>query len=42
MWQGGVRSLEVFYAQLNELSKTADAKGLAVLTALAEYGDSLA
>ncbi len=40
--QGGVRSLEVFYAQLNELSKTADAKGLAVLTALAEYGDSLA
>ena len=40
--QGGARSLEAFYAQLNELSKTADAKGLAVLTALAEYGDSLA
>lgn len=40
--QGGARSLEAFYAQLNELSKTADTKGLAVLTALAEYGDSLA
>ena len=40
--EGGARSLEAFYAQLNELSKTADAKGNGVLAALAEYGDSLA
>ena len=32
--EGGARSLEAFYAQLNELSKTADAKGMAVLAAL--------
>ena len=36
------RSLEAYYAQLNELSKTADAKGMAVLSALAEYAESLA
>ena len=40
--EGGARSLEAFYAQLNELSKTADAKGNGVLATLAEYGDSLA
>ena len=40
--EGGARSLEAFYAQLNELSKTADAKGNGILAALAEYGDSLA
>jgi exodeoxyribonuclease I len=40
--RGGARSLEAFYAQLNELSKTADAKRIAVLTALAEYAESLA
>ena len=40
--EGGARSLEAFYAKLNELSKTADAKGNGVLAALAEYGDSLA
>jgi exodeoxyribonuclease I len=40
--EGGGRSLEAFYAQLNELSKTADAKGNGVLAALAEYADSLA
>ena len=39
---GGARSLEAFYAQLNELSKTADDKGQAILSTLAEYGDSLA
>jgi exodeoxyribonuclease I len=39
--EGGARSLEAFYAQLNELSKTADAKGIAVLSALAEYAESL-
>ncbi len=39
--EGGARSLEAFYAQLNELSKTADAKGMAVLAALAEYAESL-
>ena len=39
--EGGDRSLEAFYAQLNELSKTADAKGIAVLSALAEYAESL-
>ncbi len=39
---GGARSLEAYYAQLNELSKTADAKGIAVLSALAEYAESLA
>ncbi len=38
---GGARSLEAYYAQLNELSKTADAKGIAVLSALAEYAESL-
>ena len=40
--EGGARSLEAFYAQLNELSKTADAKGMAVLSTLAEYAESLA
>ena len=40
--EGGARSLEAFYAQLNELSKTADAKDNGLLAALAEYGDSLA
>ena len=40
--EGGARSLEAFYAQLNELSKTADAKGNGILATLAEYGDSLA
>ena len=40
--EGGARSLEAFYAQLNELSKTADAKGNEILATLAEYGDSLA
>jgi exodeoxyribonuclease I len=39
---GGARSLEAFYAQLNELSKTADAKGNGILATLAEYADSLA
>jgi exodeoxyribonuclease I len=39
--EGGARSLEAYYAQLNELSKTADAKGIAVLTHLAEYAESL-
>ena len=39
---GGARSLEAYYAQLNELSKTADAKGIAVLSTLAEYAESLA
>ena len=38
---GGARSLEAYYAQLNELSKTADTKAIAVLTALAEYAESL-
>jgi exodeoxyribonuclease I len=40
--EGGARSIEAFYTQLNELSKTADAKGNGVLAALAEYADSLA
>ena len=40
--EGGARSLEAYFAQLNELSKTADAKGIAVLAALAEYAESLA
>jgi exodeoxyribonuclease-1 len=40
--RGGARSFEAYYAQLNELSKTANAKGIAVLTALAEYAESLA
>lgn len=40
--RGGARSLEAFYAQLNELSKTADARGNGILATLAEYGDSLA
>ncbi len=40
--EGGARSFEAYYAQLNELSKTADAKGIAVLSALAEYAESLA
>jgi exodeoxyribonuclease I len=39
--ESGARSLEAFYAQLNELSKTADAKGMAVLASLAEYAESL-
>jgi exodeoxyribonuclease-1 len=39
--EGGARSLEAYYAQLNELSKTADTKGIAVLTTLAEYAESL-
>lgn len=40
--RAGARSLQAFYAQLNELSKTADAKGNEILATLAEYGDSLA
>jgi exodeoxyribonuclease I len=40
--EGGARSLEAYYTQLNELYKTADAKGIAVLAALAEYAESLA
>jgi exodeoxyribonuclease I len=36
--EGGARSLEAFYTQLNELSKTADAKGNGILATLAEYG----
>jgi exodeoxyribonuclease-1 len=40
--EGGARSLEAFYAQLNELSQTADARGNGILATLAEYGDSLA
>ena len=40
--EGGARSLEAYYAQLNELSKTADAKGMSILAALAEYAESLA
>jgi exodeoxyribonuclease I len=40
--EGDTRSLEAFYAQLNQLSKTADAMGNEILAALAEYGDSLA
>jgi exodeoxyribonuclease I len=40
--EGGARSLEAFYAQLNELSKTADARGNGILATLAEYGESLA
>jgi exodeoxyribonuclease I len=40
--EGGARTLEAFYAQLNELSKTADAKANRILVTLAEYADSLA
>ncbi|MDO8776412.1 MAG: exodeoxyribonuclease I [Burkholderiaceae bacterium] len=44
--EGGARSLEVFYVQINELSKTADArddaKARRILATLAEYADSLA
>ncbi|HMS26862.1 MAG TPA: exodeoxyribonuclease I [Burkholderiaceae bacterium] len=40
--QGGARSLTNYYDQLNELVKTADDKAQALLTVLAEYGDSLA
>lgn len=40
--EGDARSLEAFYAQLNELAKTADARENGILAALAEYGDSLA
>ena len=40
--EGGARSLEAFYAQVNELSVPADARGKGVLAALVEYADSLA
>jgi len=39
--QANARTLEVFYAQLNELAKTVNEKGRAILTSLAEYADSL-
>lgn len=40
--EGGARSLEAFYAQVNELSATADERGKGVLAALVAYADSLA
>ena len=40
--EGGVRSLETFYAQINELSKTAGARENGILAALVAYADSLA